>query len=715
MFLSLLLVTVAQDGSDIYDFDVNGRRVSYYPESLMLSHNPQAIVFYHDTKLLNLFIDLRVPDIGRDFAINNTCDDDQSYFLSVLLGQMRNIQKSIQRIQSSHGYTSLIECESYIKRYYQYATGLTATMTCPYSYRRSLRECKHWALKTCKRISPTERRWLRGSERSPRSKRGLPWACTAGVFGIPRFFYTTFGGSCDTGNNIAGITHMFTKVLGAETDTQRMIRTVNGKTVYLARITDKLITKVNHLQSSLRQLDSTFADWKPKLEAFAKHENCHYNNFMEFLAKFSLEVARTFSSQLRSNEIYDVLHQAHRLHGKQLAGFSDLPSFLATSIQSQLTLIPSLHTTVGALESGYPLLMQPFVDYQFDLTKSMGVNVLFTLPELVSDHAFCTIEYLLPLKYNISGTCFQGPITRDELALLRCPHTDYILHRTLLNKCYHANAAFVCPQNILQRVNDTRWLGLPWNAHSKVNFVRRHQQASDCSNLHDLIHLGGRYYLSTQHTLLPVFNSTNDSSHLMSLTPLTIYHFPCELTFSTQQTGLGTCPDRITFHLPLFTTNSLRYIPWTHANDNLLALHYKSLNFTPPLHFDNATLNSLEHTFRLLDGQLTNKLASIKHDISHLHTVTTSTLNDRLTYLALALTSLNTIIIGLLYCRIQRPPTRPFFRRKNPPKRTPDESDHACELEPALPLTSLSEAVSAVPSCSACSKPVSASSGTKKP
>ena len=147
---------------------------------------------------------------------------------------------------------------------------------------------------------------------------------------------------------------------------------------------------------------------------------------------------------------YDVLHQAHRLHGKQLSGFSDLPSFLASSIQSQLTSIPSLHTTVGALESGYPLLMQPFVDYQFYLTTtSMGVNVLSTISELVSDHAFCTIEYFLPLKYNISGTCFQGSITRDELALLRCPHTDYILHRTLLHKWYHADAAVVCPPKIL--------------------------------------------------------------------------------------------------------------------------------------------------------------------------------------------------------------------------------------------------------------------------
>ena len=36
----LTLVTIAEDGSDIYDFDVNGRCISYYPVSLMLFHNP---------------------------------------------------------------------------------------------------------------------------------------------------------------------------------------------------------------------------------------------------------------------------------------------------------------------------------------------------------------------------------------------------------------------------------------------------------------------------------------------------------------------------------------------------------------------------------------------------------------------------------------------------------------------------------------------------
>ena len=171
------------------------------------------------------------------------------------------------------------------------------------------------------------------------------------------------------------------------------------------------------------------------------------------------------------------------------------------------------------------------------MTKSMGINILFTILELTNDHTFCTLENLTPLKYNISGTCFQGPITRDELALLRCTHAEYILHRVFLDKCYRTDTVFVCPQHVLQTVDDTRWLGLPWHKDTKLNFVRRHQKAPDCSNIHDLFHLGGRYYLSTKQGFLTVLNTTNGSSHIISLTPLTVYHFPCELTFATQQTG----------------------------------------------------------------------------------------------------------------------------------------------------------------------------------
>ena len=51
------------------NYDMNGKHVTYYPESLMISHNPNAVVFYHDTTLFNLLVTLRTPNMGRDFDI----------------------------------------------------------------------------------------------------------------------------------------------------------------------------------------------------------------------------------------------------------------------------------------------------------------------------------------------------------------------------------------------------------------------------------------------------------------------------------------------------------------------------------------------------------------------------------------------------------------------------------------------------------------------
>ena len=301
----------AQEDSTQTDYDLNGKKVTFYPEPLMISR--KAIVFYGNTKLLNLFIDLRTPTVGRDFAINNTCS---------------------------------------------------------------------------------------------------------------------------------------------------------------------------------------------KTEAFSAQKNCHVSNFLEFLSKFSLEVTRTFSTLFRFIEINDILHQTHKLPNKQLVGFDDLPSFLATEIQLCLKTVPSLHATADTLDAGFPLLIEPLVDYQYQPSKSLGVIILYTVPELHNDRTICTIEYLLPLKYNVSGICYHGPIIRDELALLRCQNSEYILKKSLLDKSFHSSTTFVCPQHILQLVNNTDWLGLPWHRNTKLNFARQHQKAQDCTNLHELFHLGGRFYLSTQQGIL---------------------------------------------------------------------------------------------------------------------------------------------------------------------------------------------------------------------
>ena len=131
-----------------------------------------------------------------------TRDEDASKFLKQLLEKIYTSQRAMQRLLSMHSYTSLIECDSYLCRYYHYSTGFSSTMNCPYAYKTSLNECKLWALKQCDNISAKERRWLletqQNRKQGSRRRRTMPWACSAGVLGIPRFFYTkVLGRSCE--------------------------------------------------------------------------------------------------------------------------------------------------------------------------------------------------------------------------------------------------------------------------------------------------------------------------------------------------------------------------------------------------------------------------------------------------------------------------------------------------------------------------------------
>lgn len=81
--LSFVAVHAQEDRKSFFtDYDLNGKRVTYYPESLMISQNPHPVVFYKNTKLFNLFVDLRAPDMGTKFTINNTCVEDASKFLT---------------------------------------------------------------------------------------------------------------------------------------------------------------------------------------------------------------------------------------------------------------------------------------------------------------------------------------------------------------------------------------------------------------------------------------------------------------------------------------------------------------------------------------------------------------------------------------------------------------------------------------------------------
>ena len=175
--------------------------------------------------------------------------------------------------------------------------------------------CKIWALRHCSNISPHEKTWLHSAKRSRRSP---PWACTAGLGGITRYFYTAFGGSCDSGE-VSGLIDVLTEFATLVNTVHAMAKTIQGKTIYLVKITDKLVTKVNNPQSALGNVGKTLATWQTQLQQFATHKNCHFNNFMEFLSKFSLEVTRTFSTLLRFTEsMIFYIHLTNYMNSKLL-------------------------------------------------------------------------------------------------------------------------------------------------------------------------------------------------------------------------------------------------------------------------------------------------------------------------------------------------------------------------------------------------------------
>lgn len=133
-------------------------------------------------------------------------------------------------------------------------------------------------------------------------------------------------------------------------------------------------------------------------------------------------VNRAFVSLLRLTEIQDVLHQFASLETITLFGFSYLPPFLHPQILSQLATDVSMKHTTKALDEGFPLFINPMIESEHD-GPCIDASVLLTVPVVPDKNAFCTIEYLAPLKFNVSNKCYTGPVTQTNLVLLTCSNS----------------------------------------------------------------------------------------------------------------------------------------------------------------------------------------------------------------------------------------------------------------------------------------------------
>ena len=252
-------------------------------------------------------------------------------------------------------------------------------MFCPTRhYANSLQECKSWARATCRVSAPHELAWLR--LRQSRS----PFVCHMGVFGLLRALYHVFTRKrCNTpqGPNFISVLRQTVDTMSVN---QQLTRVVNGKVMYLVKTTDTLNTKVKQIINSMRALDRSFTTWNQQVVKQFKEEQCHYHANMKFLSLYSLQMNLVVSAMLWLTEIEDILRQLSHLTRKDLISFADLPRFLTMELNIQLAAIPTLVHMLDALKSGFAVIIQPLVDYEYQHNKKLQLNLLFTLPEILS-------------------------------------------------------------------------------------------------------------------------------------------------------------------------------------------------------------------------------------------------------------------------------------------------------------------------------------------
>ena len=373
------------------------------------------------------------------------CDPVQAPFYANNFDLVTSLRRATHRLYSLQGVTNLLECDSFLRRFYVYSTGIPSRMFCPTRhYANSLQECKSWARATCRVVAPDELACLR--LRQPRS----PFMCHVGVFGLFRALYHVFTRkSCDAaqGPNLISVLHQTTVAMPVN---QQLTRVVSRKVTYRVKTTDALNTKVKQIINSMRALDRSFTTWNQQVVEQFKEEQRHYHANMEFLSLYSLQLNRVMSTMLRLTKVEYVLSQLSYLTRKDLITFANLPCSLTMELNVRLAAIPTFVHTLDALKSGFAAIIQPLVDHEYQHSEKLQLNLLFTLPEISSSQSLCTIEQLRPITYRHNEHCFGGPLPFDDL-LLTCDKKRFLLRTPELDKCFQDDTTILCPGNLLYR------------------------------------------------------------------------------------------------------------------------------------------------------------------------------------------------------------------------------------------------------------------------
>ena len=226
-FLLFLCASIVLPTTAGYGYDSANQRVVYFSSGMMVSHHSKATAFYSETVLVNVKANLGAVTSEPDLQVTTNCSATLRHFLTEIIDSTRHLQRVVNRLVSLQSATNLIECDSYLRRFYRYATGL-----------------------------------------------------------IFRTIYESTGHDCSNNH----VTHVKTTLMDFMTsllNEQHMIRAINGKTVILTKITDSLNTKMNSLFSTLAMVNTNFKIWQVALKEKSSIHDCRFNTFLEFFSKFS--------------------------------------------------------------------------------------------------------------------------------------------------------------------------------------------------------------------------------------------------------------------------------------------------------------------------------------------------------------------------------------------------------------------------------------------
>ena len=140
------------------EFDSAGRVVSFYPGAMMFAKYYKPLVLFRDTQLVSLHMGLPSLSRGSQPSFNSTCDPVLAKFYDPVLSSIRGVQLATARLLSVHGATDLLECDSFLRRFYGYVSGLSSGLDYPARhYASSLSDCKRWAVSACQVRSAHEK------------------------------------------------------------------------------------------------------------------------------------------------------------------------------------------------------------------------------------------------------------------------------------------------------------------------------------------------------------------------------------------------------------------------------------------------------------------------------------------------------------------------------------------------------------------------------